>query len=72
MSDFSQIVNDLATKLNSLPSRQETLKKCIQEKLQYSEEMYLSQVEKARNYLLSRDNLKVIKTIVRENKKKGV
>lgn len=72
MSDFIQIVNDLATKINSLPSRQVVLKKCIQDKLKFSETMYLNQIKEARNYLLSRDNLKVVKTIARENKKKGV
>lgn len=72
MSDFIQVVKDLATRLDTLPSRKETLRKCVEEKLLHSEEMYLKQINDARDYLLSRDNLKVVKTIARENKKKGV
>lgn len=72
MSNFSQVVQELAIKIKSLPSRQETLVKCIEEKLAHSEDMYNSQIQEAYNYLLSRDNLKVVKTIAREDKKKGV
>jgi len=72
MNNFSQVVQELAIKINSLPSRQETLTKCVEEKLVHSEDMYNSQVQEAYNYLLSRDNLKVVKTIARENKKRGV
>lgn len=72
MNNFTKIVNDLNLRLKTLPKRKETLVKCIQDKLLHSEDMYNEQIQEAYKYLLSRDNLKVLKTIARENKKKGV
>jgi len=72
MNDFCKIVYELATKIENLPSRKETLEKCVEEKLLFSDTMYKEQIEESKKYLLSRDNLKVVKTIARENKKKGV
>lgn len=72
MNNFTKIVNDLNLRLKTLPKRKETLVKCIQDKLLHSEDMYNEQIQAAYKYLLSRDNLKVLKTIARENKKKGV
>lgn len=70
MSDFVNRVTEMVGEIGSIPPRQETLSHCIERKLLHSDDMYNSQVMEAYNYLLSRDNLKVIRTIAKENKRK--
>ena len=70
MSNFIKIVNELHLILTTLPKRKETLTSCIVDKLSHSEEMYNQQINDAYKYLLSRDNLKVVRTLAKENKKK--
>lgn len=70
MSDFVDRVTEMVGEIGSIPPRQDTLSCCIERKLLHSDDMYNSQVMEAYNYLLSRDNLKVIRTIARENKRK--
>ena len=72
MSSFASKVMSMHLDIKLIPPREETLKKCIQNRLLNSEDIYNEQIRLAYKYLLSRDNLKVAKTIVRENKKKGV
>ena len=72
MSNFVNKVISMYVELKVIPSRKETLEKCVQNRLANSEDIYNEQIRLAYSYLLSRDNLKVAKTIVRENKKKGV
>lgn len=43
--------------------------KCVEEKLANSEAVYQRAVKAAADYILSRDNLKVLKTLEREQKK---
>lgn len=62
---FSEIVREMRQDLKNIPSREKTLSNCIQNKLTYTEEMYKEQMDKAFEYICSRDNLKVIKTIAR-------
>ena len=49
--------------------KDELMKACIESKLAASEEEYNRTLELTQEYLLSRDNLKVLKTIEREQKK---
>ena len=49
--------------------KEELLQACIESKLAASEEEYTKTLELTQEYLLSRDNLKVLKTIEREQKK---
>lgn len=63
-------LREISKELGSLPSRKDTLTKCITQKLNNSKELYQHQIRKAYEYLLMRDNLKVVKTLARESKKK--
>lgn len=72
VSSFVGHVHTLAIKLMRLPNRQETLERCISEKLRHSEDIYNEQLKEAYEYLLSRDNLKVVRAIAKARKGKGV
>ena len=63
------MITKLKTRLYNLPSRIDTLKVCISEALDTSYNNYLNNLEKNYKYLLYRDNLKVMKTLNREQKK---
>ena len=64
-------LREISKELSSLPSRKDTLAKCIAQKLNNSVELYQHQIRKAYEYLLMRDNLKVVKTLARERKKRN-
>ena len=66
---LSKIARQIYVELLGVPSREETLERCIKGKLDNTDELYNKQIELAYNYLMSRDNLKVVKTIARESKK---
>lgn len=69
---FKDEVMQIHKEISSIPTRDETLNKCIKSKLLNSDNMYIAQINKAYKYILSRDDIKVSKTIIRENKKKGI
>lgn len=66
---LSKIARQIYVELLGVPSREETLERCIKERLDNTDELYNRQIELAYNYLMSRDNLKVVKTMARESKK---
>ena len=68
MSRFVTIVEGLSLRLATLPSRKQTLSYCIQSKLQHSYDMYNDELQDSFGYLLSRDNLKVVKTMARQKR----
>lgn len=69
---FVKVLYNILDDLNGLSNREETFKKCIAARLNTSYELYLDGLEKERKYLLSRSNLKVVKNIEREAKRKEV
>lgn len=55
--------------LLKIPKSNKTLEKCIKNRLAISEDTFKESKESVVNYILSRDNKKVIKTLAREAKK---
>lgn len=66
MSNFAEILKDFKDRLYSLPSKQEVMSIVIKEKLDNSYNNYKNNLEKTYNYILSRNNLKVLRTLKRE------
>ena len=64
-SNFGRMVAELGRSISEIPSRGSTLMSCIESKLRNSYDMYNEKLQEAFDYLLSRDNLKVIRTISR-------
>lgn len=66
---FANVIKDFKERLYKLPSKSDVFQGCVKEKLDNSYEMYLFNLKKMYNYLLYRSNLKVLKTINREEEK---
>ena len=67
---FKENLYNIMNELNNLPSKEDYYTKLVQEKLDRSYEDFNKNLQKHYNYLLQRDKLKVIKTIIRKAKGK--
>lgn len=67
--DLKVKLYNILDSLNSLPTREEVFKESINEKLKVSEDCYETLMNDIHNYILMRDNLKVIKAMARLSKK---
>lgn len=66
---FKNKLYNLLKDLNKMKTKQDTLQRCVQDKLNFSFDMYQSEVMKTCEYLLSRSAYKVMKNIAREQQK---
>ncbi len=66
---LKDIISELKHYLYNIPTREQTLGVCIKDKLDKSYDNYATNLEKTYKYLLYRSNIKVLKTIDREQKK---
>ena len=66
---FKETLSEFKSLLYNLPTKEQVLGKCIKGKLDNSYDNYAKNLEKTYKYLLKRSNLKVLKTIDREQKK---
>ena len=69
-NNLTQIIARLKETLYSLPSKEETLKISVTERVEGAHEIYVENIQKNFNYLLTRNNLRLLKTIKREQKRK--
>ena len=70
MTALSETIAKFKQDLYNLPSKEVTLKLAIADRLEGAQEAYLENIEKNFNYLLTRNNLRLLKTIKREQKRK--
>ena len=70
VDNFSNTLYNMLEELTNLPSRQEIIETHVKIKLEESYNLYKQYVQKEIDYLMSRDTLKVIKNIDREEKRR--
>ncbi len=63
---LTDVINTIKEDIYNLPSKDKTLKVTISEKIENANEIYLRNIERNFNYLLTRNNLRLIKTLKRE------
>lgn len=67
---IADIIAGIKKDLYSIPTREQTLKAAVAEKVEHAQELYLRNIEKNFNYLLTKNNLRLLKTIKREQQRK--
>lgn len=67
---IADIIAGIKKDLYSIPTREQTLKMAVTEKVEHARELYLRNIEKNFNYLLTRNNLRLLKTLKREQQRK--
>ena len=71
-TNFKKSLYNILESLNKIKPRDVALNECIETRLSKSYDSYLATMKTIYNYVLSRNNLKVIKAISKINKAKGV